>query len=420
MRLKVEFNTLQSARLLEKRVLRYPRWHPRRVIREKAMPLIGLYNNKTTTSFEDNSIEAGAAGQPQGFPSMKQPALRIEEEQAQLSKLLQVDPEPDLGAAEQQLYKGVKAQKMPSSLARGRRGSIHSTAIRLTQKDGLHYITWNSRNKKGEAVLIPLLGLEIQQGVSSSKSFEALDKQARVKKDNCALSLKSKDRTLDLVLSSPEELDRTVRVLKDLQAKDKERAPVMQAPETIDEAEEKHSVVDELKSTAGNGATPAPKASAGPISPASNTLPVLSVQSPEVTPPQSEADLDGFSKADSNDVRALTKGLKVTKMPHSRRGSTHDTQLRLMEINGQKVLTYDSRNKWAGDIAIPIESAEVREGPVTDSFDKLGATKSKVFNRSLSIQGPRGSLDVVFKSDDEYERAVRGIRALQEQARKQA
>jgi len=410
-RLKVEFNTLQSARLLEKRVLRYPRWHPRRVIREKAMPIVGLYATKSAA--EDSSIELGAAGQPQGFPSMKQPALRVEEEQAALSKLLNGEPE-DLSATEQQLFKGVKAQKMPASRALGRRGSVHATSVKLTQKDGLHYITWASRNKKGEAVLIPLHDVEIQQGVSSSKSFEALDKRARAAKDNCALSLKSKDRTLDLVLSSPEELDRTVRVLKDLQVKDRERVPIMSTPDSVTEDEDKTSMVDEKCAPKVAAAASAAKEAAAPAP--------LNVQLPESSPPPSEANFDGLnlSKADGNDVRALTKGLKVTKMPHSRRGSTHDTQLRLMDINGQKVLTYDSRNKWAGDIAIPIESAEVREGPVTDSFDKLGASKSKVYNRALSIQGPRGSLDVVFKSDDEYERAVRGIRALQEQSRKQS
>merc|ERR1711916_245353 len=124
--------------------------------------------------------------------------------------------------------------------------------------------------------------------------------------------------------------------------------------------------------------------------------------------------MNGMNAADSNDVRALKKGIKARKMPRSRRGSIHKTSLRLTTVNEKQAIVYDSRNKWEGDIMIPVSDAVVREGPVTENFNKLGSSKNKVSQRAMSIQGPNGrEIDVVFRDVDEYERTVRAIHALQ-------
>lgn len=125
-----------------------------------------------------------------------------------------------------------------------------------------------------------------------------------------------------------------------------------------------------------------------------------------------EAETGG--SAEENDMRALRKGMRVRKMPHSRNGSVRKTRMHIDEREGGAVITYDSRNKWSGDIEIPLSEVRVVEGPKADAFGKLGPkAKAETAERALSLEGKTRRLDVVFDTADDYERAVRGLRAMQ-------
>jgi dynamin family protein len=411
-RLKIEFNTLQAARLLEKRVLRYPSWHPRRELREQTAPIPGLYDaadehaprqgevtpSPTPSAQQRTALAMGAAGTPQGFPRAKQPDYRAAEEAEQMNEML-----GGAAAARQPaalLGEGLKAKRMGRNFFR--RKSVQSTTLRVTEgEDGQHYVCAAG----GTKLRLPVRDLEIREGIASSKSFDALGAQAKEQFATRALALRAGKQELDIVVDDADEYRRTVDTLRELHARDAEAARAAAEAAAAAEPDVAEDIVV--------GAAPAGTTSAA-VAAAEEEEAVDEEEKHAGDDADAAAGTTTGGTAEENDMRALRKGLRIRKMPHARNGSVRKTRLHVDERPEGSVIMYDSRNKWAGDIEIPLSEVRVVEGPAADSFGKLGPKgKADAAERSLSIEGRSRRLDVVFDTADDYERAVRGLRAMQ-------